>query len=217
MLALLHRRPRLGVVGNVQVNALTGALDHVGMAIDPKAKPVHDVTPPWRFLPRRARLVPAVTAACALIPRAVFRELGGFDERFRNGGEDVDFCFRARAAGYGVAVALRSRVRHHVSASPGRKRHDEANSRRLAHRWGGEFARLSVRPWCASYLARHWGDPRDFDRRMALQALLFLGHVVRQPPAFALAGQQAMLAAEEERWTELLGPWTDDPPSATPP
>jgi len=220
MLRLLRWHPRAGVVGNLQFNARTGRLDHAGIWIDRKCKPVHDRLPPLRSPLQRYRRAPAVTAACALVPRQLFLRLGGFDEQFRNGGEDIDFCFRARAAGFGVFVALHSRVLHHVSASPGRKRHDEFNSRRLALKWTDEFARLSGGYWCSEHLARHWEDPRDFDRTIALHSLLFLWGVVDWPPEPAMIARRAVLAVEEERWTALLGPAESSgppSPSSTPP
>ena len=41
----------------------------------------------------------AVTGACAVVRRTVFQQLGGFDEAYHNGGEDVDLCLRLRRRG----------------------------------------------------------------------------------------------------------------------
>jgi len=54
-----------------------------------------------------------VSGAC-LIHR---RELGGPDERFFMYMEDIDFCLRARAAGWGVAYHPALRVLHHIGGS----------------------------------------------------------------------------------------------------
>jgi GT2 family glycosyltransferase len=92
--------PRAGVVGNVQRSFDTGAVDHAGILINLKAKPEHDqsLAPRWIRTLRPSRVVPAVTGACALVKRTVWNQLGGFDEGFVNGGEDVDFCLRSRAS-----------------------------------------------------------------------------------------------------------------------
>ena len=42
----------------------------------------------------------AVTGVCLLLKRSDYEKIRGLDERFINGYEDVDFCFRARVVGY---------------------------------------------------------------------------------------------------------------------
>ncbi|MFO0753892.1 MAG: glycosyltransferase family 9 protein [Thermodesulfovibrionales bacterium] len=49
-----------------------------------------------------ARNCSAVTFACVMVPKRVFREVGGLDEGLRIECNDVDFCLRAGAAGYSV-------------------------------------------------------------------------------------------------------------------
>jgi GT2 family glycosyltransferase len=207
MLATLRRNSRAGLVGNVQFRAATGALDHLGFRVGLTGKPCHDESCRWLLAPWPQRRVPAVTAACLLVPRDLFLQLRGFDEGFRNGGEDVDLCFRARALGYTCHVALHSRIRHHVSASPGRKLHDEQNSRRLAHRWREEFLRLNRRlnglHWCAE---RFQEDPRDLGRKQAAAIALFLLGLRPYPSDDVIRLQDAALRREESRWRELLGP-----------
>lgn len=61
-----------------------------------RASPTRDGLPwSWKFLPY------SFSANLAL-PTAVFDALGGWDERFVGGGEDVEFCWRAQLAGYGL-------------------------------------------------------------------------------------------------------------------
>lgn len=205
LLAAFDADPRTGLAGNVQRAVATGRVDHAGIAIDVKCKPVHVAATPRRWFGGR-REVPALTGACLFVRRDLFLRLGGFDEGFRNGGEDVDLCFRARAAGFASVVCFASVIGHHVSASPGRKRHDEANSRRLAHRWGDELVRLSLAAWCRNYFARHWSEPRDYDPHTLRSAAAFLLGLRRSPPDGSVAEQRAALAVEEARWLELLGP-----------
>jgi GT2 family glycosyltransferase len=210
MLAVLRRHRRPGIVGNVQFRAATGELDHIGFQVGLTGKPHHDESLHWLFAPWASRRTAAVTAACLLIPRDLFLQLRGFDEGFRNGGEDVDLCLRARALGRTCRVALHSRILHHVSASPGRKLRDEENSRRLAHRWREEFLRLNRRlcglPWCHEYVERHWNDPRDFDRLQILAIILFrLG--LRDMPHPDVAERQAEAFQREiAHWDRTLGP-----------
>lgn len=205
-----HRRlgDRAGAVGNVQLDARSGAVDHAGLVVNATGKPEHDRTPPG-FLARTfapVRPMPAVTGACLLVERRLWLELGGFDEGYRNGGEDVDLCFRARALGRVNAVALRSVVRHHVSSSPGRKLRDEENSHRLARRWRAELvaaADAGCRTWCRGYLAAQLHEPRSAEYRLAVASLAFLAHL-RGPPREAVAAVAAGLEREFARWAEIL-------------
>ena len=220
MLAGLARLPRPACVGNVQLNHATGAIDHAGIVIGADGKPSH-----LRALPASDPATPdyaamvAVTGACALLPRALFTGLGGFDEGFANGGEDVDFCFRARAAGHTVWTALTSTVRHHVSASPGRKLHDEENSYRLFRKWRRELETAAWRAWCETYLAeaRAGALPRHPPAERAAEE--FLAGRQARPGRWAESNVVQNLLTEEARW-ERLFPAAPNPlaaavPSAT--
>jgi len=143
MLAVVNAGPKDRVVGNVQVSRLTGKVDHVGKFFDAGDDPRHfgqfyeeifPWDPPVDFYP-----FPSVTAACWLLKRSVFETLGGFDEQYRNGFEDDDFCMRAQVSGYEVGVALRSWVYHYVSISTGRKSFEDKNRDLFLKRWATEI------------------------------------------------------------------------------
>lgn len=52
-------------------------------------------------------------AACLLVRRAAFEQVGGFDARFHPAWfEDVDFCCRLRAAGWRIRYVAEARFRH---------------------------------------------------------------------------------------------------------
>ncbi|MBN2006001.1 MAG: glycosyltransferase [Anaerolineae bacterium] len=64
------------------------------------------------------REVEFVTGASLAMKREVYAKIGGLDESFFPGYfEDVDFCYRARAAGFAVWYAPQARMLHHESAS----------------------------------------------------------------------------------------------------
>lgn len=86
----------------------------------------------------KKRLMQCVTAACFLVSRQLFMELGGFDEHFRNGFEDVDFCLRAGQAGKRVLYTPHAVVVHHEEQSEGRKQFDAQNMQRYLARWQGK-------------------------------------------------------------------------------
>lgn len=66
-----------------------------------------------------SREVFGVCGAACLMPKAVFEELGGFDEDFFASHEDVDLSYRARLRGYRCRYVADATVRHHGSATLG--------------------------------------------------------------------------------------------------
>ena len=66
-----------------------------------------------------AQNVCAVTAACALVRREVYLQLGGFDENLAVTFNDIDFCLRLREAGYLIVWTPHADLIHHESASRG--------------------------------------------------------------------------------------------------
>ena len=71
---------------------------------------------------QQIRCVPAVTAACLLMRRDRFFELGGFDERYPVTHNDVDLCQRVRERGWLVVVTPHARLMHFESLSRGYSR-----------------------------------------------------------------------------------------------
>lgn len=63
------------------------------------------------------RQVDIVTGCLCLVPRAVWEQLGGFDESFFMYGEDADLGTRARKLGYQPAITPEAVILHHVGAS----------------------------------------------------------------------------------------------------
>ncbi|MFT5222226.1 MAG: spore maturation protein CgeB, partial [Glaciecola sp.] len=92
------------------------------------------------------RGVPAVTAACLAVRRVDFDRVGGLDDRYAWGSEDVDLCWRLREHGR-LVVAGAAVLFHHEGAT--RHRTDPAvlrerqagNRRHLEARFGPDLAR----------------------------------------------------------------------------
>jgi O-antigen biosynthesis protein len=68
---------------------------------------------------RLVRSVPAITAACMMIRRDLFDNVGGFDERLPLTLNDVDLCRRVRERGKLVLVTPRARLFHYEGLSRG--------------------------------------------------------------------------------------------------
>lgn len=72
--------------------------------------------------PRVARNTMAVTAACMLTSRHLFKALGGFDETsFAVAYNDVDYCLRVRNAGYRCVYAGEAALLHHEGTTRGKR------------------------------------------------------------------------------------------------
>jgi len=91
-----------------------------------------------RTRPAPSGEVPAVTGACLAVTRNTWEALGGFDEGYRNGYEDVDLCLRHRQAGGTVRYVAESVVVHLESQSDPALRfgHARQNIDLLQQRWG---------------------------------------------------------------------------------
>jgi O-antigen biosynthesis protein len=81
------------------------------------------------------RTVSAVTGACLMVKRAIWEEVGGFDEALRVAFNDVDFCLRLTQAGYRNVYTPLAELTHLESASRGRF-HPVEDERLFVTRWG---------------------------------------------------------------------------------
>ena len=66
-----------------------------------------------------AQNLSAVTAACMMVRRNVWQELGGLDEAFLVAFNDVDLCMRIREAGYLIVWTPYAELYHYESKSRG--------------------------------------------------------------------------------------------------
>ena len=112
------QRPGIGVVG-AQLLFPDGSIQHAGMVLGMRtlcghvfhrASPEHGSA--WGGSQWYRNLL-AVTGACQLVSRAVFDEIGGFDEGYRVGYSDVVLCLEAWRAGYRNLYTPYARLIHH--------------------------------------------------------------------------------------------------------
>jgi GT2 family glycosyltransferase len=189
-----------GLVGNRQYRVDDGELDHAGieMSYGGKLDHLRAVGDELRQ-PPVARPVFAVTGACCVIRRSNYEALGGFDERFVNGGEDIDLCMRIRAMGKRVYVAQDSQVLHHVSLSRDRASvQNEHNSRRLYGKWRNQFKCELAEKWTHALLGRDAsGMPDVLDGQLSNSAL-------GAPYGTARLISEALLRRQEARWLREL-------------
>ena len=164
---------RMGIVGNVQLQVTTGLIDHAGIYFNLVGMPVHLFkNQPTAVLNKEGASFRAVTAACWCIRREVFLEAGGFDTAYRNGLEDIDLCLRLGQLGYTHWVDYRSVIWHHVSSSPGRTKHNDANRARFLKKWACVTSKFGQEEWPREYLARVFRNPRKLNFYKTIDALL---------------------------------------------
>lgn len=120
-----------------------------------------------------------ISGAAILLPVKLWKQIGGFDERFAPAYcEDSDLAFEVRRAGYRVVYQPLSKVIHFEGVSNGTdvngeglKRYQVENSVKLKEKWKDEFAKQCV----------NTGNPNPFrarERSMGKKILLVVDHYV---------------------------------------
>jgi O-antigen biosynthesis protein len=117
--------PSVGAVG-AKLTFPSGGVQHGGVVLGPNFAAAHafderqDSDPGYGELMRVAHETSAVTAACLLTPRPLYRAMGGFDAiRYPVLFNDVDYCLRLRASGKRVVMTPHARLVHRGGASRG--------------------------------------------------------------------------------------------------
>jgi GT2 family glycosyltransferase/glycosyltransferase involved in cell wall biosynthesis len=179
MLALFHAAPAVGAVGSKLIYP-DGRLQEAGGIIwadgsgwnvgrfDPPDLPVHDYV----------REVDYCSAACLLVRRSVFLDIGGFDPRYAPAYyEDTDLAFRLRERGLLVLYQPRSRVVHFEGVSHGTnidaggKAHQAINRLRF------------VESWCRVLTQQHFPNGKNVlrARERGKPVVLVFDHYVPEP------------------------------------
>lgn len=139
-------RPDVGIVG-AKLLYEDGTIQHAGITLGISLASHLYKSAPSSAEGRDGRLsltqdVSGVTAACLLIRRDVWDQVGGLDEDFPVAYNDVDLCLKVRAAGYrilwtpdAVLYHLESKSRGKDTAPEKRERLDQ-DKQRLIDRWG---------------------------------------------------------------------------------
>ena len=140
-LAEQARDPDVGAAG-LRLLYLDGTLQHAGVAMIrvPSGLPMpHHLfhhQDGWLPPTRVSYELDAVTGACLAIRRDLFLELGGYDEAYVNGWEDVDLCLRVRVAGKPVVYRGDLWLWHAEGQTRGQAPGSNANAERFYRRWG---------------------------------------------------------------------------------
>lgn len=117
-------RPEVGVVGakllyNDHTVQHAGVLVGAGGLADHVFKGIHEDDPGYMGRAISSQDVSAVTAACLLVKRSVYEEVGGLEDEFQVAFNDVDFCLKVRKAGYLIVYDADVKLFHYESKSRG--------------------------------------------------------------------------------------------------
>ncbi|MGH3079759.1 MAG: glycosyltransferase [Gaiellaceae bacterium] len=116
-----------------------GRIQEAGSVLDSKGGPIPigDGDDPEKYENRFRRVVDFGSAACLVVRRDLFREVGGFDPAYSPAYyEDADFCFKIRERGFVTVVEPRSQVIHRRGGgSPRANALAIANRGFFAERW----------------------------------------------------------------------------------
>lgn len=129
-------QPHTGAVGAKLWYADTRQIQHAGITnlkIGPSHKLVtfQDDRDYYYGRNRVAYNMAGVTAACLMVSKAKYDEVGGLDEAMAVSYNDVDFCFKLTEAGYYNVLRNDAVLYHHESLSRGLDEFDEHKWERL--------------------------------------------------------------------------------------
>lgn len=133
MVEIFEKRKDIGIVGNIQMIPTTGTMDHMGVAFIPAGLPFH--VSANQFPREKYTEWNAVTGACVVIQKETFLKIEGYDEKFKNGYEDIDLCLRVKQTGLRVYTANKSIIYHYTSRSTDRASYLSDNHILFLQRW----------------------------------------------------------------------------------
>jgi len=109
-------------------------------------KNFHKDDPGYTWRPHLIQNLSAVTAACMMLRKEVFKELGGFDEELSVAFNDVELCLKIREKGYLIVYTPYAELYHHESLSRGYENTQEKQARFLKE---------------VEYIKKKWGHVID--------------------------------------------------------
>jgi hypothetical protein len=148
----------------------------------------------------------AVTAACMMVRKGVYEEVGGLDENLRVSFDDVDLCLRIRERGYLVVYTPHAELYHHESVTLGRGV-DKPSEAYMTERWEGK---LDADPYYNPHFSRGLGDfnlRADLLRPRALRLPSLPEDTARSPngsPNGTLLSSPQLLQMSPEKIDEYL-------------
>lgn len=127
---------KIGVVGNMHLFP-NMTLNHMGIAISNELHPEHIFPHEDPNLPyiNHGRYIDLLSAASIIYRRSTFEQVGGFDEDYIWGYEDVDLCLKVKEAGFKAYCDAEAKTIHFGQSTYGRTEHDQKNYQTFLSKW----------------------------------------------------------------------------------
>jgi len=132
-----HKKHKAGITGAKLITPGQGTIQHAGIEFDNFSYPYHI----YGSYDKNAKVVcedkehQAMTGACMLVNKNEFLEIGGFDEKYWLGWEDIDLCNRYREINKSIWYASKAEVYHYESMSDGRYSKETDNWYYYSKKW----------------------------------------------------------------------------------
>jgi GT2 family glycosyltransferase len=164
MTAMLEfsQQPEIGAVG-AKLLFPDGRLQHIGMVLGVCGVAAHA----FHMAPGSSagyaggantiRNYSCVTGACLMTRRAVFDQVGGFNERLAIDFNDVDYCLRLRQAGYRIVYTPYAQLYHLEGSSLAGREQTRTELDEMRRAWG---AAVENDPYYNPNLTRDFPDHR---------------------------------------------------------
>ena len=137
MVDCMERHAKAVIIGAKLIHPGTGRIQHAGVVELNGHRPSHIHFGQDQSYPpaNKEKQYPAVTGACMLVKSSFYDSVGGFDEAYWCGWEDIDLCKKAIKLGYEVWYTPKARVYHYEGSTEGRMLMEDANFTLYTHRW----------------------------------------------------------------------------------
>jgi GT2 family glycosyltransferase len=137
MMNVFSEEKAVGIVGARLIHPGKGTIQHAGVIEHANGMPDHVYfNKPMDYPPANIRKpIFAVTGACLLIPKTLYEEIGGFDESYFCGWEDMDLAQKVRQKGMNIYYEPKALVYHYESRTDGRYISEGANFTLYMSRW----------------------------------------------------------------------------------
>jgi GT2 family glycosyltransferase len=141
MKALAYSDPSIGIVGGKSLSPDGQSINNFGIYIGSDGNSAHKYFGQLKDSVTEPVTQKAVEGSCMYIKREVIEEIGVFDENFGMGyREEVDYCFRAREAGYKIVSSPKAEYIHFVSQTSGRLNIHNDKFEYFMEKWGDKLA-----------------------------------------------------------------------------